>query len=210
MSDHDPEIVNYMVKYMYTGDYAIIRSKTEENEASPNSQISSASPSEHPTIAENSDILDTAPQDLSIHTSVYILAEEKDIPNLKALACKKYKEALPRGWNSVEFCDSLKRIYEGTPESDHMLWDVAVAFAGSKAKELMDRGEFVEMSTENGYIGLAVFKAHLSQCNPPPTVAKPALLRPSGCPDKGVAHAQFIQKGRRTAFYCASCRKPFD
>jgi hypothetical protein len=42
---------------------------------------------------------------------------------MKRLAKKKYKAALPTGWNSMAFCTSLRLIHEETPESDCLLWD---------------------------------------------------------------------------------------
>ncbi|KAE8446181.1 hypothetical protein EG329_012406 [Mollisiaceae sp. DMI_Dod_QoI] len=130
LSDHEPGIVNHMIQFMYEGDYKVEHPEVEVKEEGV---------TETRVIADEATA--TAAAELLAHTAVYLLAEEKDIPALKILATKKYTSALPLGWNSGNFCTTLKEIYENTPENDRMLWEVAIAFAGSKAKELMDRGE---------------------------------------------------------------------
>lgn len=218
-SDHEPDIVNCMIQYMYKDDYNIERpdptpepevaeettSTEQENTPSTDTTESTA----NNIIEKDSKDHDAASLALQTHTSVYLLAEEKDIAGLKNLAAKKYEELLPVAWNSASFCTSLKRIYEGTPDSDRLLKDVAIQFAGSKAKELMDRGEFKVLLKENGEIGLEVFNAYIAVCNPPPPMTE-GLFCPQGCPDKGVQHAVCVEAGKRHKYFCLVCKKAFD
>jgi len=121
-----------MIDFIYSGDYIV---------PPPQPAAKPDSPPEEPLTSETlsgsifdsmtASVITTGPvdnvepdtaQELLVHTAVYIFAEEKDIPKLKALATEKYEKALPNGWNSAAFCDSLRRIYEETPETDHLLW----------------------------------------------------------------------------------------
>jgi hypothetical protein len=137
LDDHGPEIVGYMINFMYSGDYTISYPLPSETEASEARSDDDAESEKARLDVGKSD----TSQELLVHAAVYLIAEEKDILALKHLAKKKYEVALPNGRNSVAFCNSLRLIYDETPESDRLLWDVAISFAGKKAKELMDRGE---------------------------------------------------------------------
>lgn len=206
-----------MINFMYSGDYTIscpLPNETEASEASVDEDAQSETAGLD--VAEG----DTS-QELLVHTAVYLIAEEKGILALKQLAKKKYEAALPTGWNSMAFCDSLRTIYNETPENDHLLWDVAISFAGKKAKELMDRGEFVELWKEKGEIGLAVFRAHLlsngcqnnkpttAPSNPFGTFGNPTT-RAGTCPTGGTAHALFVTTGRSRSWWCGACREAFN
>jgi hypothetical protein len=211
LDNHDPEIVGHMINFMYSGNYTPslphVNAKPEE-QPRESAAPATTTPEEPVTCEEPS--LETLPdtsEELLTHTAVYVLAEEKDIPSLKMLAKKKYKEALPNGWNSEAFCKSLKMIWEETPEDDTLLWDVASKYAGKKAKQLMDRGEFATLCKENAEIGFAVFRAFVSSN---PGHLEPVYLRPAGCPDIGASHAPNVGKGRRTKYYCYICSKGFN
>jgi hypothetical protein len=158
-----------MIKFMYSGNYTASLPQLDVTLEDETTEFAaSEAPSEEVARSDTTgaEVQTDTSQELLIHTAVYLIAEEKDIPALKELAKKKYAEALPNGWNSKAFCTSLRFIYEETPESDRLLWNVAISFAGQKAKELIDREEFVELWKEKGEIGLEVFRAHPS----PPTV----------------------------------------
>jgi hypothetical protein len=220
-----------MIDFMYTGNYDVAQPQPE---AKPEEQCDETEEAEDDsedvaqleTTGQDDGEVDTS-QELLVHTAVYIIAEEKVIPALKQLATDKFEQALPTGWNSTEFCTSLRKIYDETPENDHLLWDVAIQWAGKKAKELMDRGEFVELWKEKGEIGLGVFRAFLSSQTSQLLVQTTFLFGASplfgsglgsaqpqpkkvGCPDKGLAHSKAVVKGRRTNYYCHVCKKAFD
>jgi hypothetical protein len=181
---HDPEIVGHMISFMYSGDYNI--SKTiikEDSTAAVESaeSISSTEPADTKLDEETPD----ASQELITHTEVYLIAEEKDIPALKELAVKKYEKALPKTWNSEAFVTSLKMMYEGTPESDRGLKDVAITVAGKRLKTLIDRGEFVALWKGRGDIGLDAFRAFMASeaINPPSASASASASVPVLAPD---------------------------
>jgi hypothetical protein len=72
--------------------------------------------------------------ELLVHTVVYLLAYEKDITAPKELVKTKYGNALPTAWNSQAFCASLRLVFERITESDRLLWNVAIRYAGKKAR----------------------------------------------------------------------------
>jgi hypothetical protein len=174
LDEHDPDIVGHMITFLYSGNYTVPQPQSEPKvDEKPDERTTSEADSESEflsipdlPIATSKGEADTS-QELLIHAEVYLIAEEKDISALKQLAKNKYEEALPHGWNSTQFCTSLRLIYDGTPENDNLLWDVAIKFAGKHAKELMDRGEFVELWKEKGEIGVEVFRAFLSSQGSP-------------------------------------------
>lgn len=101
---------------------------------------------------------------LITNAKVYIIAEQYDIQPLKHLAKKKYQDIIPATWNSSSFVESLRIIYDGTPDSSQvdMLRELALNTAGRHAKELMDRGEFLTLCKDRGEISVEVLKASLN------------------------------------------------
>jgi hypothetical protein len=230
MADHEPEIVGYMIKYLYAGDYTIIqpdidaaKQPLESRESTPTSIEplkdffgspfggfgATATPTPTPIPA-----IDTSPELLK-HTAVWLLGDEKDIPGLKDLAARKYANALPHGWNSEEFCKSLERIYEESPDSDPKLRNIAINFAGSKARQLIERGDFADLWEEKGYIGLEVFRAFLSVTGATSAIAVPPqkVLSSTGkCPKFPARHASNIVPSTKMGnkYFCTICRVPFS
>ena len=90
------------------------------------------------------------------------------IQPLKDLAKKKYADVVAYRWNSAEFVQSLKMMYEETVETDRPLKDVAVNVAAKHAKQLVDRGEFVELCKENGELAFDILKTSLELTEPQP------------------------------------------
>jgi hypothetical protein len=111
------------------------------------------------------------PEALLMNAKVYVIAEKYDVGALKTLATKKYKEVLPRTWNSPSFIASLALLYDETPDTDCLLREVALNAAGEHAKDLVDRGEFAGLCRERGEIAFDVLKASLGPApNPNLTV----------------------------------------
>jgi hypothetical protein len=147
-----------MIKFLYSGNYTIDVPKSRVKSGEPPKPVAPSSAlfgSLFDSEAHSLDAATDASSELLIHTAIYFLAEEEDISELKELAKKKYEETLPNMWNSVAFRKSVKMLWDGTPENDRLLWDVATMYAGQKAKQLMDRGEFVSLCKENAEIGFA-------------------------------------------------------
>jgi hypothetical protein len=89
------------------------------------------------------------------------MAEKYDIPALKTLAKIKFEAAVSSDWNTSALSESLRLMYDGLPDSDRLLKDVAIAAAAGHVKKLVDRGEFVALCKENGDITFDVLKASL-------------------------------------------------
>jgi hypothetical protein len=105
------------------------------------------------------------PQNLVTLAAIYCTAEKYDVQSLKVLAKGKYESILSSSWNTEHFIDSLKLIYDGTPDMSEpdSLRDLAVKTAATHAKELMDRGEFLSLCKERGDFATDVLKASLHQ-----------------------------------------------
>jgi hypothetical protein len=105
------------------------------------------------------------PQNLVTLAAIYVLAEKFDVQPLKTLVKGKYESIVRTGWNTEHFIDSLKLIYDGTPDLSEPdgLRELAVRAAATHAKELLDRGEFLNLCTERGDITTDVLKASLQQ-----------------------------------------------
>ena len=105
-----------------------------------------------------------SPEGLVTHAKVYIAAEKWDVQPLRSLAKKKYETLLPTAWNSDHFVESLKLIYDGTPERSEMdgLRALAIKTAGEHAKELLDRGEFLNLCQEVPGLATDVLKASVA------------------------------------------------
>lgn len=101
------------------------------------------------------------PKALVTNAKVYILAEQYDVQLLKHIALNKYGEILPHTWNSISFVESLRLIYDGTPDGTEMdmLRKAATQVAGEHAKELMRREEFRALCKERGDIASDVMEA---------------------------------------------------
>ena len=128
-----------LIRFLYTADY-------------------DASPLQSPTSRSTTLEKPTCDQPL-FHTRVYVLAEKYDIPALKALASKKFKATLPSNGLSVEFVASLELIFKETPENDRLLRNIALDFVGKKYRELVNKGDLVELCKRNGDAAGEVIKA---------------------------------------------------
>jgi hypothetical protein len=142
LEEEDPQIFERVVKFMYTSDYS--------------NSLDSATTATAVTASTNSG---TVPRDLIVHTRVYISAEKWDIPALKNLAAKKFEDALLLEGETSSFAESLRLMFEETPENDRLLKDVALKFAGNNYKELISMGEFKAMCKKNGEVAIEVLTA---------------------------------------------------
>ncbi|RDL40932.1 uncharacterized protein BP5553_00911 [Venustampulla echinocandica] len=160
LDDSDPGIVELFINFLYTHDYH------------PPTSAELLNPSH--TSA------DSVAHDLSAHAKLYVMADKCDIPALKSLSSQKYKAALPREGLGNSFILSLKVGFEEIPDSERLLKDKAIEFEGQNYKELLERGEFVNLCEENGQIAMEFLRA---------TVAVAAKnLFPSKCPDCSNVH----------------------
>jgi hypothetical protein len=103
---------------------------------------------------------DTASEPLLSHTRIYITADKYDVPLLKRLAGENYYKVTLEKFdeNLFLFIDSLKMIYDETPESDKSLRDVAIKAAWNNLRDLMETKAFVELLKENPDISVDILK----------------------------------------------------
>lgn len=138
-----------MISFFYTQDYSDISPKQIQDNQLQLAMV-------------NSSISDTAPSPLLMHAKVYVMAEKYDVPALKALSKEKYEAAASTAWDDIIFTESLKLIYEETPDSDTLFRDVAAKAAAAHLAKLVDRVEFEELCKINGEIGFDILNASLS------------------------------------------------
>jgi hypothetical protein len=103
---------------------------------------------------------DTASEPLLSHTRIYITADKYDVPLLKRLARENYKKVTLEKFdeNLFLFMDSLRMIYDETPESDKGLRDVAIKAARDNLGDLMETEAFIELLKENPDISVDILK----------------------------------------------------
>jgi hypothetical protein len=102
----------------------------------------------------------------------------------------------------------LKIIFERTPESDRLLRDVAIVYAGKKARELMCRNDFVRLCKENAEICLAMFRESLSVSSAAAQVALTPLR--GTCPQGDLLQGNYVAVKQQTQWWCFHCSKGFN
>jgi hypothetical protein len=189
LEEEDPEIFERVVKFMYTSDY--------------NDSLGSAITKVTRTASTKSG---TASQALIVNTKVYISAEKWDIPALKKLAVKKFEDALPKKGKLSSFAESLRLMFEETPESDRLLKNVALKFAGKHCKELISMKEFAAMCKKNGEIAVEVLTAAVI---PPPSLCLPHKCPCCGQTDRIRSNPKIIWAAYGF-FNCDNCNHAFN
>ncbi|EKD20163.1 uncharacterized protein L3040_002878 [Drepanopeziza brunnea f. sp. 'multigermtubi'] len=180
LDGNEPAVVEAMLKFMYTSDYP--DGREDDHGAATKAGALTAT--------------ETAPEiggALLFNTKVYIIGEQLDVQPLKELAKNKFEEIIGDQWNSASFVASLKLLYEGTPEKDRLLKDVAIKTAGKRAKQLCDRGDFVTLCKEDGEIAFDVLKA-VTKSTPKRTC--PDCLRPD------CLRSNIMNESTTRNFYC--------
>ncbi|KUJ17753.1 uncharacterized protein LY89DRAFT_747592 [Mollisia scopiformis] len=185
LGDDDPEIIRLVLNFMYKGDYSDGRQpegstsqrlSTSRGSIDPGyldlsssdefskavqakrAKISTPAPKKGSTATEVPGTSQPAPSALIINAKVYASAEMWDIPALKTLAAKKYKEALPQVGFPEDFIDSLESMYNNLPENDLKLKVIALDFVGKHYKGLVKRDEFLNLCSKNGDVAVSVLK----------------------------------------------------
>lgn len=187
-----------MIRFLYTGELNLKRptpSSTKKDETG------TVKPETAATLTSD----DTSYEVLRA-TNLYIMGDYWQIGALKTAAATAFKTNPENGWNSVEFTTSLKYIFECTREEDGLLTDLAVEWAGRKAPELLDRGDFVEVCKENAALSFEVMKAAV-ECRKQSTVS----AQRKRCPFNPLGHTYVSLSTRSDAkYFCAKCRRPFN
>jgi hypothetical protein len=102
---------------------------------------------------------------LITNAKVYKFAKKFTIQDLKEMASQKYFEVANSGaYNSPEFIQSLKIIYDRTPATTKMdqLREIAINVASIHAKDLFELEGFATFCQENGKIATDILKASVS------------------------------------------------
>jgi hypothetical protein len=153
LEDDEPVIVAKMIDFLYCLDY-------DDNRLDAKSQFQEGTesiPAMKQTVAAGQTTGLNA-SSLVVNAKAYIMADKYEIEPLKEWAVTKYKEVLPKTWNSTSFIESASLIFENTPESDRMLRDIIIQKAGKNAKSLFDRGEFVALLQSNSDIAVEILR----------------------------------------------------
>lgn len=198
LPENEPLIVEKMVHFLYHGTYVGI--PEEEEEEDDDEDTSKVTDDLHSTRDNDKDVnlaaesvstslLLTSP--LVVHAHVYAIAEQYDIPVLKKYAMEEYEEEVSDHWNTVGFSDSIRILYELTPENDREMKKIAMKVVGDRIKQLLDRGEFVSLCRDNGEIAFdALAASQLAKSS--------AVRRCSGC----TRTANVLVGDARGKFYC--------
>jgi hypothetical protein len=138
LEDHDPNIIETFIDFLYTQQYDDDGSKAA-NKSAP--EVSNA-----------------------LHTNIalYIVGDKFDVTALKTLAKEKYEKTVSASWNCILFTSSLKLLYAGTAKNGRLLKGVATNAAANHVEELVKNPEFAELCQCDGEIGFAVLKSYLS------------------------------------------------
>ncbi|PNP79354.1 hypothetical protein FNYG_07430 [Fusarium nygamai] len=110
LTSHQPDMIQLMVDYLYTGDYSIDMGETDDAATSTNSGA------------------------LSTHAMMYSLGDEYDIKGLRDLSAQKYSWALDESLDLDEFLNSIPFVYTLTPDNSRGLRDSALEFARNKLR----------------------------------------------------------------------------
>lgn len=93
---------------------------------------------------------------------VYIIADKFDIPALKSLVVKKVTQCIANSSNSPFFSSSLKLLYDSTTQSDRALKSIFIKEILSQQYSSLQNDDFVTLLSENGDIGLDLFRETLT------------------------------------------------
>ena len=205
-----------LLRFLYTGDFKVLYVLANIPKSNMNTQtVALASQSEGipTTLPSQPNTKDISGGYLLQLTKLYIVADRLAIEPLKRISVEKYTKQLPSGFESAGFSTSLKLMFEATLEEDRALKDIAIAYAGTKAKQLLGREDFVTMFKESVDIGFEIFQASVNGGvvkTSDSTTGVSAADKAKGCPWSGSSHASFIETGRVKAYFCTSCKKQFD
>ncbi len=87
---------------------------------------------------------------LIINAKVYIIADKYDIPALKGVAVRMYKDAVIDRWNSPSFPASARLVYDNTAVEKDKLRGTIVEVALENLVGLTSREDFLALLQKNG------------------------------------------------------------
>ena len=103
-------------------------------------------------------------QAIITYVKVYVFAEKYDIQPLKSAVRRKCFEVASMAWNTSAFIQSLKLIYDGTPQTTktNELRETAIKIAAEHTNELVEIEDFVTLCEGNGQITTKYFLGFFS------------------------------------------------
>lgn len=114
----------------------------------------------------------------------------------------KFMVAVDTDWNDGTLATCLAMMYTELPESDRLLKEVAIRAALEHFRELVDRGEFVEVCKAHGELAFDIL--NLSFKEPPKPIAPPIPM--GQCRDCGPSYREDVNwEPGESHFYCVNC-----
>ncbi|KAI1046018.1 hypothetical protein LB505_010771 [Fusarium chuoi] len=120
LTSHQPDMIQLMVDYLYTGDYSIDMNEPDEPDKTNTASNSGA---------------------LSTHAIMYALGDEYDIKGLRDLSAQKYSWSLDESLELDEFLSSIPFVYTMTPDSSRGLRDPTLEYARNKLRDAGGQSE---------------------------------------------------------------------
>jgi hypothetical protein len=159
-----------MIDFLYITRYNDDRGVDEEDlkDMMDQSSIVATGSVDAETQLSNASITTSLPLDatrgpLVTNAKVYILSDKYDIPSLKKVAARKYREVLKDRWNNDTFAESAQIVYENIISDKDELKDAIVEIARVNISQLLDRGEFVRLLRGNGDMAFDVLNTILNE-----------------------------------------------
>jgi hypothetical protein len=166
LEDDDPSMVAKMIDFLYKTRYDDDRTVEEEDLDDMADQETTSKlglPSTEAQISTVSDVVShsrnavTGP--LVTNAKLYILGDKYDIPSLKEVAARKYKDVVKDRWESNAFAESVSLIWEGIIQEEDALKEIMADVAHGHMGQLLGRVEFVSVLRSNADIAVDFLRA---------------------------------------------------
>lgn len=170
---------------MYTGEYDDGRLQAGSTTINPPENSSTTQGTSKSFDSASASYLGScAPQALVTNAKVLVCADKWDIPKLRELSVRKYKECLAHEGKDNSFLSSFELMFGDWPEEDGGLKATAMKHAVKHYTELVQLPAFGEMCRKNGEIGLRILEGIAGpKVSVPPLTAPTHLTRLKSCPD---------------------------
>jgi len=134
-----------------------------EPEPEPAAPEPEPAPAESESAAAENDVQPIATtHPIVFNTTVYLIADQYDIPSLKQLAKTKFRSVVNQPWDSVTFTafiEATEVLWENTVHSDRLLRDFVVEIAVSRLDALLIEPTFVALMERWGDLAVDILKA---------------------------------------------------
>lgn len=141
LTGEEPCMVAKLVHYFYNFDYDDEDVVGEDDEEEQNAQKGSQSQCYEPSR-------------LATNAALYIMGDRYNVTGLKSLAKAKFTLGLANGWNSEDFPDIIRSIYENTPPADREMRGCILPTVRAHWQDLRTSEPFMEVVREMGDFGV--------------------------------------------------------